>query len=324
MKHLFIINPVAAGLKGRVDETIRAIEDFFADYQQLEYSYHVTRWCRDALGYVHRFVRAEKDMVRVYALGGTGTLFEVINGVVGMPNVQVAFYPLGRSNAFVYYFGLDKTELFMSIRNLVFSDTTPIDLVRCGHHFFSCFSSMGIESFASRDGDILIERTQMPAGICYAGSAVYHLLGPRPYAQHYHIVIRGESGETVLDGYFATLLIAKTPFYTRDFCPAVDAHPNNGRFDVYAVRARGRWRLVATLPAYLSGDYKRHPGVISHHSGEKITITSEEPICFNLDGEVFYNTRAEMDIIPYALDFVLPKGIDLASIPLVYDAKGRR
>ncbi|MDR0616136.1 MAG: acylglycerol kinase family protein, partial [Synergistaceae bacterium] len=96
MKHLFIVNPASVGVKAKKNEIVGKISAFFADYPDIGYDIYMTRWKRDAVGYVRRYALASDEFVRVYAVGGTGTLFEVINGAIGLPNVQVACYPLGR------------------------------------------------------------------------------------------------------------------------------------------------------------------------------------------------------------------------------------
>ena len=51
------------------------------------------------------------EELRIFAAGGEGTAFEVLNGVVGFDNVSIGVIPCGSANDFLKYFG-NKEEFF--------------------------------------------------------------------------------------------------------------------------------------------------------------------------------------------------------------------
>ena len=78
MKHVFILNPVAGTEKIRrgLEEKIRsAAEKLNADYE-----IYTTKAPKDAVQYIANYDPAIE--ARFYAIGGDGTLNEVVNGIL--------------------------------------------------------------------------------------------------------------------------------------------------------------------------------------------------------------------------------------------------
>jgi diacylglycerol kinase family enzyme len=309
MKHLFIVNPKAFFLKGCVDEVCTDIRLFFANYPEIQYDIHITRWKRDAAGFTRRYVSAVDVIVRVYAVGGMSTLMEVINGVVGMPNVQAAAWPFGIDNAFLHNFGKDRMRRFSSLRNLVFSEVSSFDLIRCGNNFGICASFIGLESLAAQVGDRLrVNIEPLPGWIVRSGwlyifSALYYAFKSGT-VKTYQIVIDG----TPLHGDYINILIANQPYLGNGLHPALEARPNDGLLDIYLVRFARGIKFIPLALDYVKGRYHKWPGYISHYRGKNVTVSSEKIMEICLDGEHFYDTVVEYEVVPYALDFAFPHG----------------
>jgi diacylglycerol kinase family enzyme len=313
MRHLFIINPDAHQLKGRTDDVIREIRSFFANYPQIRFDIHVTRWKRDAVGFTRRCVSGAGEIVRVYAVGGMGTLFEVINGVIGLPNVQVTAWPFGIDNSFLYYFGEKTIDWFRSLRNLVFSGVRALDVIRCGSNYSICSCYMGLEAVSAQYGDRIINRSgffSQWAGGVYFTIAMYHAL-KKENEQPYHVSIDG----LPLNGNYISLLIANQPYYAKGMYPAVDARPNDGILDLYLLRAAPGLKIIAMASDYVKGSYHKWPHNILHFRGKTITISSDQIMSICLDGEMFFDAVVEYEVIPHAVDFVCPPGTGIGTGP---------
>jgi diacylglycerol kinase family enzyme len=309
MRHLFIINPRAFFIKGRVEELCDEIRSFFAAYPLVKYDIHITRWKRDAVVFVHRYVSAADRIVRVYAVGGMGTLFEVINGVVGLPNVQVACWPFGLDNTFLWRFGKDRIEHFRSLKKLVFSGVSSFDLIRCGNNYGICAGYMGMEAVASKHGDHIVEnvdflpRWLVRSGGIYLALALYHCLKKRG-DQSYQVMLDGQP----LHGSYHSILIANEPYLAAGMNPAVDARPDDGILDVYLIRQTPPFKIPGMVLDYAYGRYEKWPQYISHHRAKNIHVASDQimPVC--IDGEHFYDAVADYEVVPRAVDFVCPTG----------------
>ena len=315
MRHLFIVNPGAEKIKGKVGEVTEEIKAFFSNNSKLAYDIHITRWNRDATGFVKRYVSEAGEPVRVHCFGGAGTFFEVVNGAAELRNAQIAAYPMGASNEFLLYFGKENGHLFRSIENQIASGTTPIDAIRCGHIYGISHFLAGMEARSNRDGFEMLERTKLPTDFCYVWPALWEVISGKIRAQSYRIELDG----VPLDGNYITMLIANGPCYGKDMSAAIDAHPNDGQLEIYMMNDMPRRLLLPTILRYISGQYRKMPDRIRHFSGKKITINSDEVMCVCLDGETFYENSIECEVIHHAINFVCPATIDLRKLPRIYN-----
>jgi diacylglycerol kinase family enzyme len=308
MKHLFIINPAAWKVQGRVAQVKEEIEACFRNYPQLSYAIHVTRWSRDAVGYIKRFCQQEPGLVRIYAIGGVGTLFEVVNGAMGLPNVQVACYPLGRNNSFVRAFcGGDDFQVFHHLENLIFADVAPVDVICCNHSYCLSFSCFGAEALAGARSDDLVDRTRFfPPDLCYAYAGFSILLRPGTL-QHYNIML---DDKLRLEGDYLSAFVANQPFCGDRLCPGIDAAPNDGLLNLYLWRRPPSLSLPRIFRDYLQGRYYKWRDYVLHYPVKRLSITSDDLIAISLDGEFSYAATVDYEVIPDGLDFVCPAGAD--------------
>ena len=315
MKHLFIINPAAGKVKGQADALKQRVHNFFEEHPDIEYDIYVTSWCRDAVSYVRRYVmEAGGGPLRIHAMGGPGTMYEVINAIVGMENISVAAYPLGSNYHFLRYFAPEKSGIFASIEKQVFSRSIPMDLILCGSNYAVNSSYIGLEAWADMYGDILVGRGWKP-DLSYLLGGMNALFSGRYKAQRCSIELDGLR----IEDKFMTIGIANGPCYGNHYCPAPDAHPDDGLLDVYLVRDLSKKTVVTYLRNYLKGSYDRAPpGLIAHHRVSKISVTSEDTMYMCIDGENFCGVSFEYEIMKHAFSFVCPDEIDLGKIPLFY------
>ena len=102
MRHLFIINPTAgkhmdvSAVTAEVNEAMEGNPDPWAIM--------TTQGPGDAERLAAMWAEGGEEL-RIYSLGGDGTLNEVVNGAAGHDNVAVACCPLGSGNDFIKTFG---------------------------------------------------------------------------------------------------------------------------------------------------------------------------------------------------------------------------
>ena len=307
MKHLCIINPMAGQIKGRVHDVEETIRNFFYGNPRMNYSIHITRWKRDASGYTLRYVNKAPEVVRVYAFGGGGTLFEVINGVIGLPNVQVAYFPLGsRNDNLIAVFGNDQKEAFKSMKNLSLSPVITIDTILAGNHHVVTSVLIGIETVAYQLGLELSERIKLPYNVCNFLAGVYYtIINPR--IRRYRIEMEDEE----IDGEYAGVFIANASgkeLWSSD----QDILFNDGFIDIYTIKPAPKNKIINVLRDYQSGQYAKWPEYIAHYRCKKLRITSPTDMTISLDGEIFYDRELNFEIRSASLDFVCPVTIDEA------------
>ena len=304
MKHLCVINPMAEGVSGRLDEIVGEIKDFFSINPRMEHFIHVTRWKRDASGFVMRYVKNASDMVRVYVYGGGGTLFEVINGVMGLPNVQVAYYPLGRDDDLLSAFGPNSRVAFKSMRNLSLSPVITIDTILAGNHCAVTNIMIGIAAVSYLSGLRISDRFLLPSRVSYNIAGFLYVFF-KAETQHYRIEMENIELD---DDYLGVHIANHSSNGGGVFAP--EARFNNGYIDLYVLRQTPKSLLLRVILDYQKGCYAKWPQYITHYRCKKLKISSPKDMILVLDGEVFYETEVKVEIQPFSLNFVCPSDIN--------------
>ena len=100
MKHIFIVNPYAGNMTfaNNLRQQLEKIEGF-------EYFLFNSRYTGNETELTKKIVHFFPDeQLRIYACGGSGTFRNVLEGVGENPLVELAFYPCGMTNDFLYQF----------------------------------------------------------------------------------------------------------------------------------------------------------------------------------------------------------------------------
>ncbi len=302
---MFIINPVAELVKGNIEEIVTSIHGLFKLYSDMQFDIYVTKFSRDAVSYIRKYMADARDIVRVYAVGGSGTLNEVVNGCMHMPNVQIAYYPRGRLNSFINCFGEKNVHLFSSLRNLVMADTIYLDAFSCGNKYGIANCLIGAEASAKYHGDKISEKTGIASDIGFKVAGIHCALSGGFPQEAMNVVIDGEN----YSGRYFSMNIANIATYGRKMVPAVEARPDDGRLEIYMIALRNRYKVIPVAYHYTRGSYDSVSDKVNHIQARKIDITSKSPFCYSLDGEVYFDRKLSCEIVPGAVNFVCPAGL---------------
>ena len=317
MKHLFVINPRSFPARQAQEKVIAEIRDCFVD-QNTDYSVHISRYPRDAIGYIRKWVAAmgNEGPVRVYAVGGDGILFDCLNGIVGLPDAELAAVPYGNGNDMIRAFGEHKQTLFRDIRLQASSEAIPADIIYCGTNYAFNFCTIGMES------DAIMNSIKLYSGIAgkvrkfprlnfllytlifYVGG-MKAVFNKKVLNQYYTITIDGED----FSGVCGSINIANGPCYGGDKNPVITAVPDDGVLDALFFKCGNSLKAMIHILPYVQGKFRRFPGEFVWKRLRKIEIRSADPLLVDLDGEVFFDTNIKIEIIPRGVKLVAPGGI---------------
>ena len=322
-KHLFIINPFAKHVKGKVEAFKQSIAAFFEKCPQgrkPNYDIFITEWCRDAVTYARKYVAGNPDcIVRIHAIGGTGTLLEAVNGAIGFDNAEVAAYPYGESNSFLRYFGVKNVHLFTSFEKQVTGRAALMDVIRCGNNYSICYGLTGIDVHGNSTGSINDAWKSSKLPVLKTLSVKFHFAAKGKLGQWYRLNVDGRE----FNENFATIMVANAPCYGTNMYPAIDAHPDDGVLNIYMFKEVPKIQARQYIARYCFGKYKKlPPGVVMHLTGKKIRVESDKVLNISTDGEVFQRDKVEFEIVPKAVRFVLPEEIVLTQLPQQYNNPG--
>ncbi len=301
MKFVFVVNPVAG--KGNLQkQLIPQIETFFAE-QGGDYEIHVTTAPGDAENYARQMAQTGEEM-RIFACGGEGTAYGVINGIFGYENAAFGVIPCGSANDFLKYF--ENAAPFADLAAQTTGEEVAIDLIKADDRY--CFNgcSVGMDAMVARDMS-LFKRWPL-----VSGKLAYKLAIARNFFKvRLGVRIRlsvDDSPANQTDCLFA--VIANAPYYGGGYKGAPDACPCDGELDFTVVQTIGHAKVLGFLPNYEKGEFSQYDFCTAKRC-KKMSFTADKAVPINMDGEIFERDSMTFSLVPAAIRFVVPKGVFL-------------
>lgn len=274
MKYIFIVNPESA--KGNAMKIIGNIEKV-CKQEHIEYEVCYTL----AQGDATRLAQSYKDDENIiYAVGGDGTLSEVLNGVVGTKN-KIGIIPAGSGNDFYRTVKeLGKTEI-------------ESDVGVVNRKYFLNIACVGIDAEVANNVP-LMKKKNVKVKNLYTASILYTFTHFKFKQIHFKSQEKDEKGN------FTILSICNGRYYGGGYNISPKASLEDNYFDVYYINKLRLPSIINLLLKLKKGKLEQDKRT-NHFKTNNITVTSEEPIRFNVDGETIENTKFEIKIIPKAI-----------------------
>ncbi len=295
MKLYIIVNPVA-GSVGDIQLRLEQLHRLNAK------EVRVTQHAGEAETLARAAIRAGSDYV--IAVGGDGTLNEVINGIVTSgraSQVCVGMLPLGTANDFARSIGLIG-DVDANIDILRTKTTAAIDLVRMTSGRRRYFVNVSAGGFSGVVNEKLTSEVKASWGpLAYLRSAAAAL----PELQAYRTtMIFDDTEELVINLY--NVVVANGRFAGGGLPIAPQANLSDGLLDVVLVPQRPAGEMALLAAQMLLGKHISS-GAVPFRRVKKISVLSRPGMWFNADGETVGNEPAVFQIIPHALEFVISK-----------------
>ena len=296
MTHLFIINP-AAGSRNRTKAFTEKIEAAFAG-TDLSYRIEVSSAPGECARIARQAAKSGEEY-RIYSCGGDGTMNEIINGIVGYPNVSVTMYAGGSGNDFTKLF--NDPSAFRELPRLMDCKEAEFNLIKCNDKYSLNICSAGLDA---RIGIDVANYKRLPllSGFrAYVVSAVVNVI--RGIAQHFIVEIEGER----IDEELTMICVCNGRFYGGGFNPVPEADPSDGILDVLLVKKVSRLQVPGVVGKYKNGQYNQLPHLVRHIRTTGLKIICDEPTGIQLDGEVLEAKEIEFSVSPHKIRFFYPK-----------------
>ena len=295
MRDVYIINPAA----GKEDSTIsltREIRQVYGDDCKIL----VTTGVGDAMKKAREEAETG-DEVRIFACGGDGTSFEVLNGIVGFKNASIGVVPIGSANDFIKYFGFDSKPRFLDIKKQKNGSLLPIDLIKAGDKYCMNQCCAGLDAQVA---DMMKEFKRRPL---ISGSMAYNLAVVKAFLGEIGINMKVTTdGKTFKEGSVLFAVCANAKVYGGGYISAPDADISDGLLDCVTIDTVKKTRVPSLLPIYKKG---KHAGLDICTMGRCKTFEFEadREIPVSLDGEIIHTHKFTCEIIEKGINFVLPE-----------------
>jgi len=290
MKICIISNPVAGSLPRKsIHRAVQTLTDAGAEVE--------IRWTAHA-GQATQLARqaAADGNDIVAAAGGDGTINEVVNGLVGTPAALGAI-PLGTANCFGHETGIP-FQAEKAARILLEGQKRKIPLGRINGRYFILMAGIGFDAEAVYGVNPKIKKK--------TGKLAYILSGIQAMAAYHPVRLKIRlDGKEELEGY--SLIVGNMQYYGGRFVITPMAGLDRDELGVCIFQSN----TLLSLFRYAAGIllFSRHTrfrDVFTATAG-RVEVSSEQDVArIQIDGEYFSVTPAEIDIVPEAVDAILP------------------
>ncbi len=273
---MIVVNPEAG--RGQVGRRIDAIR---AAIQQLklEAELVVTR----APGEAAKAARGAPEGARVVAVGGDGTVHEVLQGLF-RTGKTLGVVPIGSGNDFARALGLKGRPLEEALRIAAQGAARPVDLGVVNGRVFGGSLGLGFDASVAR------RALHAPRFLRGMPRYLYALFLELKALDLPRMALEAE-GQLRYEGPALLAAVMNAPTYGGGIPIAPMAAPDDGRLEAVLAGRFGRLGVLGILPRLLKGRHLGHPEV-RHLPGTAFTVRFDRPVPAHADGELLEPQRA--------------------------------
>jgi diacylglycerol kinase (ATP) len=304
---LFIINPASA--RGT---TLRAWADARREVVAagVDFNEHLTTRAGEATEVAREALNS--GMMHIVAVGGDGTLSEVVNGYfddcgrVINSDAAIGLLPSGTGSDFRRSLGL--TSRGDSIGRLINSETRLLDAVRAEFQDLDGASVsrvfINVASFGlGGDVSALVNKWRESLPRWIGGSARFAAAAIAALGRYRNVSVSLRLDERAMTINSNLIVVANGRFAGGGMMLAPHAELDDGLLDVIVTDRATRLDVIRELPRIQRGAHLKNPKVTEMRARE-VSINSEEPMAIDLDGEMVGSTPARLRVLPSAIRFL--------------------
>ncbi|HEX7083454.1 MAG TPA: diacylglycerol kinase family protein [Gaiellaceae bacterium] len=247
----------------------------------------------------------------VVAVGGDGTLNEVVNGLAGA-DCELATIPLGTGMDFVRTYGIP-TRFEDAVRVALEGAPRTID---AGRVRFRTWAGDEAERWFANVGSV-----GMSGAVAHRANGMSKALGGRAtffYAlTRVFLEWRNTEVRVTLDGAerhgpMHDVVVANGAWHGGGMMLAPDARPDDGLFDVVLIGDVSKRDFLTTAPKIYKGRHVAHPKVEVLRSA-RVAVDADERLPIELEGEHVGTTPVTFELVPGALRVRAPAQVSGSS-----------
>jgi diacylglycerol kinase (ATP) len=246
--------------------------------------------------------RAARDGAElVVAVGGDGTLNEVVNGLARAgTSAELAMIPLGTGMDFVRTYEIP-TRFDEAVRNALEGTTRTIDVGRVS---FREWDGRAGERYVANVGSVGMSAAvaQRANGMSKAlgGKATFFYALTRVFFEWKNTDVSVQLDDERREARLHDVIVANGQWHGGAMWLAPQAQPDDGLFDVVLIGDVTKRDFITTAPKIYKGTYLSHPKVELLRSST-VAVDAAEHLPIELDGEQVGTTPARFEIVPAAL-----------------------
>jgi diacylglycerol kinase (ATP) len=247
----------------------------------------------------------------VVAVGGDGTLNEVVNGVAGC-DVDLATIPLGTGMDFVRTHGIP-TSFDDAVRVALTGAPRTID---AGRVRYRTWGGEDAERWFANVGSVgmsgaVAQRVNGMSKVL-GGKATFFYALTRVFFEWENTDVTVKLDDCERRGRMHDVVVANGVWHGGGMMLAPGAEPDDGLFDVVLIGDVGKVDFLTTAPKIYRGKHVAHPKVDVVRSA-RVEVDAAERLPIEVEGEQVGTTPAVFEIVPGALRVRVPASTTPAS-----------
>jgi YegS/Rv2252/BmrU family lipid kinase len=285
----FIINPIAGHGRGKalVAQLRKVLDERGAAYQihLSNYPGHAIALAREA---------AAPGGETVVAVGGDGTVSEVVTGIIGT-NATLGIIPAGTGNDYCRCLHLPAKPL-PALDVILASRTRRVDAVQLNHRTFINILNVGF------DNEVAIRASRLK----FLGKLSYLLAVFVTLPQYRGIQMRIVMDGRVIEQKAFMLVMGSGTHYGGGMMALPMADPADGLLDVCLIDDLPASRVIKLLPLFMQGKHERCPEAHFYRCKTLHVDGISASLAVGGDGEYMENaTPADIAVLPGAISVIV-------------------
>ena len=235
----------------------------------------------------------------VCAMGGDGTLFEVLNGMFSRNESErrpISVIPNGTGNSFMKTIGIESQ--LSSIEKIAKNESRPIDVMKavCGDEVLYSLNLIGWGM--ATDISLLAEGLRIFGGQRYNIASFLEIVKNKKRTAK--LVVDGVEREDN----FAFIIACNTKFVGKDMKMAPNAEIDDGKIDLIIVKEASSFTLFSVFPKLFDGSHVDHDACEYVHC-KTFSIIPEEVGKLNIDGEIIGSSPVAVEMLKNGVELII-------------------
>jgi Sphingosine kinase and enzymes related to eukaryotic diacylglycerol kinase len=238
IKVLFITNPKSGIL--RYKDSLNIVISELKKYD-IEYTINKTEYAAHAVELVKQTDLKQYDSV--CAMGGDGTLFEVLNGMLNRSEnerIPISIIPNGTGNSFMKTVGIE--NVVDAVGKISKNEPKNLDMMRvvCGENIYYSLNLIGWGM--ATDISVLAEKLRFFGGQRYNIASLFEIIKNK--RRDSKLIVDGKER----DGDFSFIIACNTKYVGKDMKMAPKAKIDDGEIDLIIIKKTSSFTLFSVFP----------------------------------------------------------------------------
>lgn len=305
--YTFIVNPHSrSGLGKHIWKEVQSI----LDEKGIKYTVHFTKHQKHATKIIRKLTDDDKKHT-IVALGGDGTINEVINGIKHLSLVTLGYIPTGSSNDFARSYQLpsdpkEALDTIISKRHIRKMDVGELSYQNKKRRF-AVSSGAGFDAAICHEA--VVSKIKFLLNRLKLGKLTYVLIALRQWLflapQKAEIILDGKESHSFDRCYFIASMNQR--YEGGGFMFAPQAKPDDRKLSVCVLTDMPKPKMLLLLPTALFGKHIYFKGVHTYNC-KTISVHTDTALPLHTDGEpLFLQRDFSLCCLPEQLNVITSK-----------------